>query len=56
MPDDFPMTVVVEEDDSMTISWDPNHPATSAFNTWSEQDFIDAIMARCKEVLAEHGE
>jgi hypothetical protein len=56
MPDDFPMTVVVEEDDSMTISWDPDHPATSVFNTWSEEDFINAIAARCKEVLAEHGE
>ena len=56
MIDDFPLTVVVEEDDSMTISWDPDHPATSVFNTWSEQDFLDAITTRCKEVLAEHGE
>ena len=56
MLDDFPMTVVVEEDDSMTISWDPSHPKTSIFNTWSEQDFIDAIMIRCREVLKEHSE
>lgn len=56
MLDDFPMTVVVEDDDSMTISWDPNHPVTSVFNTWTEQDFTDAIMARCREVLQEHGE
>ena len=39
------------EDGSFTISWDPNDAVESAFNTWTEQDFLDAIMKRCKEVL-----
>ena len=56
MPDDFPVTVVIEQDNSMTISWDPDHPVTSLFNTWSEGDSLDAILTRCKEVLGEHGE
>jgi len=56
MTEDFPMTVVFEEDDSITIDWDPDHPVTSVFNTWSEEDFLEAIITRCKEVLKEHGE
>lgn len=39
------------EDGSFTISWDPNNPAESVLNTWTESDFIDAIMKRCEEVL-----
>ena len=39
------------EDGSLTISWDENDPKESLLNTWSEQDFIDCIMDKCKEVL-----
>jgi hypothetical protein len=39
------------EDGSFTISWDPNDAVESVFNTWTEQDFIDAIMKRCEEVM-----
>jgi hypothetical protein len=39
------------EDGSFTISWDPNDAVESIFNTWTEQDFIDAIMKRCNEVM-----
>ena len=39
------------EDGTFTISWDPNDPTESVMNTWTEQDFIDAIMKRCDEVL-----
>jgi len=42
-----------EENGSFTISWDENDPVESILNTWTEQDFIDAIMERCKEVLGE---
>lgn len=40
------------EDGTFTISWDPNDPTESVMNTWTEQDFIDAIMKRCEEVLS----
>lgn len=38
-------------DGQFTISWDENDPAESVFNTWTEQDFIDYLMARCQEEL-----
>lgn len=33
-----------EDDGSLTITWDKNDPVESQLNTWTEQDFIDAIM------------
>lgn len=45
-----------EQDGSFTISWDENDPYESMFNTWTEQDFIDAIMKHCKEVLGQYEE
>jgi len=50
------MTIKVEEneDGSLQISWDPNDPVESIFNTWTEQQFIDAIMERANEVLNEN--
>lgn len=48
------MIEVKEEDDgSLTISWDKNDPVESMMNDWTEQDFIDAIMNKCREVLGE---
>ena len=32
-----------ENDNTFTISWDENDPQESIFNTWTEQDFINAI-------------
>jgi hypothetical protein len=51
------MTLKVEEnqDGSFEISWDPNDPVESIFNTWTEEQFIDAIMQRVNEV-SEHDE
>lgn len=47
------MIEVKEEDDgSLTISWDENDPQESALNTWTEQDFIDAIKTRIDELNA----
>ena len=31
---------------SFDISWDENDPQESILNTWTEQDFIDAIMSQ----------
>ncbi len=37
------------EDGSFDISWDENDPQESILNTWTEQDFVDCIMDRCKQ-------
>jgi hypothetical protein len=36
--------VTENEDGSFTISWDENSPTESILNTWTEEDFINAIM------------
>jgi hypothetical protein len=51
---DFPFYCLTEPDDSMTLYWDPNHPITSVFNTWSEEDFTECIVTAAKEVLERH--
>ncbi len=48
------INVTEEQDGSFTITWDESDPIESQLNTWTEQDFIDAIMERCKEVLGEN--
>ena len=42
---------IEESDGSLTITWDENDPVESILNTWTEQDFIDAIMERANQVL-----
>lgn len=37
------MDVYENDDGSMTIDWDPLDEFESKFNTWTNQDFIDAI-------------
>ena len=32
-----------EDDNTFTIYWDENDPHESIFNTWTEEDFINAI-------------
>ena len=32
-----------EDDNTFTITWDENDPHESMFNTWTEEDFINAI-------------
>ena len=39
-----------KEDGSFDISWDKNHPVESALNTWTEEDFIEAIMKHLNKV------
>jgi len=48
------MIEVKETEDGFEISWDPNDPTESLFNTWTEQDFIDMLMKQCEEVIAAH--
>ena len=40
-----------EDDGSLTITWDDTDPVESVLNTWTEQDFIDAIMERANQML-----
>lgn len=51
---DFPLYVTEEEDGSLTFDWDPDHPVTSVFNDWTEQDFIDMLTKAAEEVIAKH--
>jgi hypothetical protein len=37
------ISIKEEINGSFTISWDENDPQESILNTWTEQDFIDAI-------------
>lgn len=45
------MTIRVFEnpDNSLDISWDKTDPVESQLNTWTEEDFIQAIMQQFKE-------
>lgn len=38
------------EDGSFTISWDENDPKESIFNTWTEENFIQAIEQHLKQI------
>ena len=38
------MEVKEKEDGSFEITWDPDDPVESVFNTWSEEDFTKCIM------------
>ena len=45
------MIDVKEEDDgSLTINWDENDPVESILNTWTENDFLQAIKQRLDEL------
>lgn len=37
------ITVKQESDNSFTIDWDPNDSKESMLNSWTEEDFINAI-------------
>ena len=49
------INVKQEDDGSLTITWDENDPKESILNTWTEEDFINAIQDKCKS-LQELGE
>lgn len=52
---DFPLWVTEEEDGSLTIHWDENHPVTSCFNGWTGEMFIEMLLASAKEILGDEG-
>ena len=39
-----------EDDGSLTISWDENDPQESILNTWTEEDFINAIQDKLRSL------
>lgn len=41
--EDLPLTVIENDDGSFTIDWDDEHFITSQLNTWSENDFLNAL-------------
>ena len=48
------MICVKEEDDkSFTIFWDENDPIESILNSWTENDFINAISEHLKQLEGE---
>ena len=47
------MEVKEKEDGSFEITWDPDDPVESVFNTWSEEDFTKCIMDACRKVIEE---
>lgn len=54
LKNDFPMSVVCEDDGTITIEWDKDHPVTSILNGWTEQDFINSINEAANQVISEH--
>lgn len=44
------INVKQEEDGSFTISWDENDPQESILNTWTQEDFINAIQDKLQSL------
>jgi hypothetical protein len=53
MDTDFPLNVIENEDGSLTIEWDENHPRTSMFNNFTEQDFLRLLQDECLRILGQ---
>lgn len=53
--EEFPLEVIIEEDDSFTFKWDKEHPVTSVFNDWTEEDFTKMIVDACNEAIEKYG-
>lgn len=45
-----------ETDEGFQISWDPDDPLESVFNTWTEEDFIRVIMEECNRIIEQHNQ
>ena len=45
---------VIETEDGFDISWDPDDPVECVFNDWTEEDFLQIILAEAEKVIAEH--
>lgn len=49
--DDLPFAVTENANGSFTFDWDENHPVTSLFNNWTEEDWLDAISKGLQEQI-----
>ena len=47
------ITATINDDETITFEWDENDPVDSVLNTWTEKDFLNAILNYCKEVIGE---
>lgn len=45
-----------ETEEGFEITWDPDDPIESALNTWTEEDFIRAIIQEANRVIEESNE
>lgn len=45
-----------ETEEGFEITWDPDDPIESVFNTWTEEDFIRVIMEAANSVIEEHNQ
>jgi len=45
--------VTINEDDTLTITWDENSPTESILNTWTKEDFIRVIMDALEKPVEE---
>ena len=48
-----PMMVSENEDGSFTLEWDEHDPRCYEVNTWSRDDFVEAITTGVQETLLE---
>ena len=54
--EDLPLTVTENDDGSFTFDWDDQHPVASQFNTWTKEDFHNAIRMGLEEFKLEKEE
>jgi hypothetical protein len=45
-----------QTDVGFEITWDPDDPTESVFNTWTEEDFIRVIIEEANRVIEEHNQ
>ena len=43
---------VIETEDGFDISWDPNDPVERVMNDWTEEDFLQIILAEAEKVTS----
>ena len=48
---DWPLSVIEEGNNTFTIEWDENNPTTSKLNTWTQEDFLRAIVQGLEDEL-----
>lgn len=54
--ENLPLTVIENNDGSLTFEWDNEHPITSQLNTWTKDDFLNAIQMGVEELKMEKEE